>query len=164
MVKQRFRYGASLALVLVVVVMFGGAGALFFFLASSGRSVRLFPLGVEVAGTPVYVLSLVSLAFAAAMIAVRLRAHQLGRRELVIATSYVEAPKHAWTAERLRVRKAAVRSSALQNTFGTKVLVIERDDGVKLAISNRTVGEDGLAAVLAWLAAAPAEERASSRS
>lgn len=101
-------------------------------------------------GAPVYLLSTTSFAFVVILVAQLVRARSLGLRELVICAGHIEAPRTPWTGERVRIDRSDVRKVQHTDVMGTRIVLItsSRD---KLAISNRTVGEDGLAAALRWL-------------
>ena len=146
----RFPYGPRPGMLIAGGVLFGGAGVLFVQLARSEASVRLWPLGIHISGGPVYVLALVSFAFPAVTAAAMFRARQLGPRELVVDEDFLEAPRGPWSADRVRLTRDRIRGVERVEVSGTKVVTLVHEGG-KLSLTNRTVGEDGLAAVEAWL-------------
>ena len=147
---QRFRYGARPGALIFAAFFFGAAGALLVRAAASGASVRLWPLPLYTSGGPVYVIAAAAFSFVALAIAQMLRSATATRRELVLAETYIEAPRNPWSTKTMRIKKAAIRSVSESETMGTRILVIKNGDA-KLVISNRTVGEDGYAATARWL-------------
>jgi hypothetical protein len=134
----------------LAIVLFGATGVLFVVLAERGADVRLWPTGIYVSGGPVYLLAAMSFAFVALAISQVVRGMTLGPRELVITDAWIEAPKSPWARETIRIKRAAVRSYDESNMMGTRIVAIQTKKR-KLALSNRTVGEDGYDAVLRWL-------------
>jgi hypothetical protein len=131
-------------------LFFGAAGILFVHLGMSGAEVRLWPVMITVVGWPLFVLAVVSFAFVFVAIAQIVNSRRFGVRELVLTSTSLEVPQNPWTNRTLRVARDAVRSIKETEIAGTRLIEIVFDGG-KLALSNRTVGDEGLKAVRAWL-------------
>jgi hypothetical protein len=149
--EKRFPYGARSRQLVLAVVFFGACGALFVYLALAGEEVRLWPLPITVGGGPVYGLAAVSFGFVVVGAAQMVRSRGLGPRELVLGEAFIEAPRSPWTTETIRVELSGIRDVRETVVMGTRIVDILLD-GRKLTLSNRTVGDDGYAAVIAWLA------------
>jgi hypothetical protein len=150
MSDQRFPYGTRRAQFMLAIAFFGACGALFVHLGLTGAPVRLWPLPITVSGPPVFALAAVSFAFVAVGAAQLVRSRSLGPRELVLGDAFLEAPRSPWTSETIRVERSAIRDVRETEVMGTRIVTIDLDSR-KLALSNRTVGDDGYAAVKAWL-------------
>lgn len=153
MSEQRFPYGPRPRHLALALSFFGVIGAGFVYLGLAGTEVRLWPLPITASGGPVLALGAVSFAFVAVGAAQIARSRKLGPRELVIGDVFLVAPRSPWTKETLRVERAAIRDVRETEVSGTRVLEIVLD-GQTLTLSNRTVGDDGYAAALEWLARA----------
>jgi hypothetical protein len=151
MPDQRFPYGTQRAQFMLAVAFFGACGALFVYLGLAGVPVRLWPLPTSVSGPPVFALAAVSFAFVGVGAAQLVRSRSLGPRELVLGDAFLEAPRSPWTSDTIRVERSAIRNVREQEVMGTRIVTIDLD-GRKLTLSNRTVGDDGYAAVKAWIA------------
>lgn len=147
---ERFRYGPKPGQIVLVVFFFGLCGAVLAYAAANEHPIRLWPLPTYVTGGPVYLLSALSFAFVVVAIAQVVRGRSLGPRELVVTTKYIEAPRSPWTRRTVRITKTSIQSSRESETMGTRVVTIIAGEE-KLALSNRTVGDNGYAAVLSWL-------------
>jgi hypothetical protein len=148
---ERFPYGARRSQLVLALVFFGACGALYVHLGLSGVPVRLWPLATTVSGPPVFGLAAISFAFVVAGAAQIIRSRSLGPRELILGGAFLEAPRNPWTRETLRVERSSIRDVRETTVMGTRIVTLHVD-GRKLALSNRTVGDDGYAALLAWLA------------
>ncbi len=148
--ERRFSYGPRRGLLAATILFFGGASGLFAYLALTGEDVRLWPMPIAISGPPVFVLAGLSFAFVAAGLAQIVAGRRLGPRQLVLTDAFLEAPKSPWTRERVRVARGSIREVKETDVMGTRVVEIVFPGG-KLALSNRTVGEEGFAAVREWL-------------
>jgi hypothetical protein len=147
---QRFRYGGTSGMLMRGAVLFGACGVSFVYLLLSNDPIRIGPLP-ESAGRPATIV-LAILAFGMAGVAalqIVLNAI-LGARYLVLGESFLEAPRSPRTKQTVRVERSAIRGVQEMDVAGSRVVTIQLD-GSKLHLSNRTVGDDGYAATLAWL-------------
>jgi hypothetical protein len=152
--EEHFAYGGQRGMFAAAIAFFGACGTLFVHLGLTGELVRLWPLPLMVTGWPVFGLAALSFGFVAVGAAQIVAGYRLGPRELVIAPTFLEAPKNPWTRKTVRVTHSAVRQVKTTDIMGTRVVELVFDGGT-LALSNRTVGDAGLEAVRAWLARSP---------
>ena len=134
---------------------------LFVWLAATGREVRFFPLDVYVHGESVYFIALLSFGIVVASASPLVAARPHGPRALVISDDWIEAPRVPLRREVERIHRHEIRMVDRYEVSGTRGGRIMTANG-KLALANRLVGDDGLAAVEAWLArrsASDAKER-----
>jgi hypothetical protein len=131
------------------MAFFAACCALFTHAGVTGERVRLWPLSVTTAGGPVLVLAALSAGFVVVAGAQLVADRRLAPRELVLGETFLVAPKNAWTRTTLCVARDTVRTVTTSDWMGTRLVTIVFCGG-KLVLSNRHVGNDGIAAVLAW--------------
>lgn len=127
------------------------AGAFLVWMAVTGREGRLFPLGIPISGAPLVLFGLLPLAVVVLLVVQLLRSRRLGVRELVVDGDVIEAPTGPWTTDTMRLERSVLTRVERTEVMGTRVVVMHHARG-KLALSNRNVGDDGYAAIEAWLA------------
>ena len=152
MSAKRFRYGMPARTAAWVLGTCAVTGVLLVWMGVTGREGRLFPLGIPISGAPVVVLGLLPLAVVVLVVVQLARARRFGARELVISGDAIDAPIGPWAKETRRLERSAVTHVERTEVMGTKVVVMHHAGG-RLSLSNRNVGEDGYAALEAWLAA-----------